>query len=166
MPCTLCGTILQVGAETEIIFCTTCGAKIELGVHSYHTEPSSKPRVFCIDCNQALDTEAIGTIFSCNSCGEIICNVCAKVSDNKRYCHKCFESILKPESVIAKKPRTKRTQEKRKTSKRTVKKPTKKSTKKASKSTSKKSTKKTTKKPSKKSSKNSQKQTIKRRVRK
>lgn len=95
LPCTVCGTILSIKPDTEFIYCTMCGTRIELGMHSYRTESDSKPRLYCINCDQNLDPNITGRIYSCSSCAGNICNICAKLSDNKHYCPKCFLELPK-----------------------------------------------------------------------
>ena len=107
-PCPDCGTQNQVKSDAECTFCTTCGSKIELGIHSYRTQDSSTPNIFCKDCKQLLDHNIQGTIFSCYSCGEIICNVCAKLVDNKRFCKKCFTKLQPTKLKRPKKTKRKR----------------------------------------------------------
>jgi predicted RNA-binding Zn-ribbon protein involved in translation (DUF1610 family) len=96
IPCPLCGTQNIVKSDAEITFCTTCGGKIELGIHSYRTEESAIPNFFCISCGQVLSPEIAGSIFSCKACGGIVCVSCANMHENKRYCRNCNRSISKP----------------------------------------------------------------------
>ena len=68
------------------------------------------PKVYCIDCDRMLDPTSIDQIFSCYSCGNTICNNCAKLDGTNRYCSKCFEHITTIPKVKAKtkpKPRSK-----------------------------------------------------------
>jgi len=70
-----------------------CGTKIELGMHSYRAENHSGQYVFCINCSQKFEPTISGLIFSCNSCGENVCNMCAEFYIDKHYCPKCFKNL-------------------------------------------------------------------------
>jgi hypothetical protein len=91
---------MQVTSDAEITFCTSCGSKIELGIHSYRTEEAPEPKIFCVNCEHLIETNMVGTIYSCNSCGSIICSVCAKLDKNKNYCPNCYKELAN----ISKKP--------------------------------------------------------------
>jgi predicted RNA-binding Zn-ribbon protein involved in translation (DUF1610 family) len=93
MPCPNCGARTLLKSDAEIAFCTSCGGKIELGIHSYREGESSGPKIFCVNCNLLLDQHVPGSIFSCNNCGEIVCTVCSKVVDFKHHCPNCYSSI-------------------------------------------------------------------------
>ncbi len=93
LPCTICGTLLQVKPDAEYVYCTMCGNRIDLGMHSYRSEKDVKQSVFCINCNRGLDPTAKDSIYSCYSCGENVCNLCAKELENNHYCSKCYEKI-------------------------------------------------------------------------
>jgi predicted RNA-binding Zn-ribbon protein involved in translation (DUF1610 family) len=69
---------------------------MDLGVHSFRTGPEEIISVYCSICQQPLDPNQAGTIFSCNSCGENVCNICSKVLENKHYCQNCFSTLPKP----------------------------------------------------------------------
>ena len=116
MPCTVCGTIIQVPPDAEILCCTTCGAKIELGVHSYRSETSGRPSIYCTSCAKELCALTDGMMFSCNSCGDHICNVCSKIFEGKNYCPKCY-SKLELEVKVTKKIAKKKPAKPKKTSK-------------------------------------------------
>ena len=94
LPCIVCGTILQVQPDTEYIYCTMCGTRVELGVHSYRSEADAKKGVYCISCDQRLNPDAIGTIFSCDNCNEHVCSICGKLFNNKHYCSECYTKLL------------------------------------------------------------------------
>lgn len=122
LPCTVCGTILPVSPNAEFVFCTMCGTKIELGMHSYRAESHSGQYVFCTNCNLKFEPTISGLIFSCNSCGENVCNMCAEFYIDKHYCPKCFEKLpakrfdkTKPyvPAKATRKPRKKRKTKKR-----------------------------------------------------
>ena len=120
MPCSVCGTIIRVKPNSEIIYCTTCGTQIELGTHSNRTEGDSQPRIFCVNCSQRLDTTIPGYIFSCNNCSENICNICAKLFDGKHYCPNChlqLQKIKASTKLTAKKPTPKKAKKPKRKSK-------------------------------------------------
>ncbi|WP_455392926.1 hypothetical protein [[Eubacterium] cellulosolvens] len=97
MPCTVCGTINRVSVDAEFIFCTACGAKIDIGVHSYRTDGEFGLKVYCVNCSQKLDASTVGSIYSCNSCGEHVCDICSKATKGKHYCPNCYSAL--PEVV-------------------------------------------------------------------
>ena len=103
-PCTVCGTILQIDPNTEFVFCTMCGTRIDIGVHSYHSVSDTKHKIYCINCNLNLDPVSTGRIFSCNNCGENVCDICAKLHGTKHYCPKCYETLPEVGIIATKKP--------------------------------------------------------------
>jgi predicted RNA-binding Zn-ribbon protein involved in translation (DUF1610 family) len=96
MSCPQCGAQNIIKPDAEITFCTTCGGKIELGIHSYRTEDSPIPNFFCVSCGQVLNPDIEGSIFSCRGCGGIVCMSCATLHENTRFCKRCLNSISTP----------------------------------------------------------------------
>jgi len=80
-------------------------------VHSYRTRDGYGPKIYCVNCERLLDTsdtDAGGSIFSCDHCGGIVCEVCAKLENNKHYCPKCFTAGAKtPGSAAGKRKKIK-----------------------------------------------------------
>ncbi len=82
-----------------------------MGVHSYRTRDEYGPKIFCVNCERLLDTadtDVVGSTFSCDHCGGIVCEVCARSENNKHYCPKCFTAGAKtPVSAAGKRKKTK-----------------------------------------------------------
>ena len=100
-PCSRCGILNNVAVNAELVFCTACGHRLELGAHSYRETPITDLELYCNNCGRALASTAEGLIFSCNQCAEFVCQICAKLDNNRHYCPKCMSARHEPEPKAA-----------------------------------------------------------------